>query len=326
MQTLNGIAKAYGVSCPAGAAQIQIPAPGHSRDDRSISLRLVGNRVLVHGFADVSWKEAKDELRRLGFIDGRGNLAGSGDGGAVERRASAFNSREDRVQVARNIWLRGTSVAGTLSQTYATHRGINRALPGPAAVRHHERLAVSIYNTPPQGRRWPAMITAYTGDDGRVTAVEATYLDRRGHRASRSQVRIPRKTIGVIPPGTPMRLDPLAEEMVVGEGTFTALSAGRRFALPCWAFGSAKNLSAWIAPDRIRRLIVAADRDAHGQGEAAARMLVDRMKDSGRKAYLELPPARFADWNEVALGGAYRPEGDNTSTTRPKRLPELSHV
>ena len=64
-------------------------------------------------------------------------------------------------------------------------------------------------------------------------------------------------------------LSPAAAEMVVGEGVFTTLSAIDRFRLPGWALMSANNLAAWTPPPEVRRVLIAADRGAVGEGAAA---------------------------------------------------------
>jgi len=52
-----------------------------------------------------------------------------------------------------------------------------------------------------------------------MTAVELVYLDPNGRRADR--LRVPRKTVGVVPPGSAIRLSLVAGDMVVGEGVLT---------------------------------------------------------------------------------------------------------
>ncbi len=46
-----------------------VPAPGHSAQDRSVSLLLEGDRVVVHTFGGGDWREVLDHLRDLKLID-----------------------------------------------------------------------------------------------------------------------------------------------------------------------------------------------------------------------------------------------------------------
>ena len=112
-----------------------------------------------------------------------------------------------------------------------------------------------------------------------------------------------RKTVGLVPPGSAVRLSPVAAEMVVGEGVFTTLSAIDRFRLPGWALMSANNLAAWTPPPEVRQALVAADRGA--VGTAAAARLGDRLRTLGLKTRILWPDAPFDDWNAVARA---RPE------------------
>src|SRR5271156_4753459 len=48
-----------------------IPAPGHSAWDRSVSLLLENGRVIVHTFGDGDWRSVLDDLRARQLIDAR---------------------------------------------------------------------------------------------------------------------------------------------------------------------------------------------------------------------------------------------------------------
>ena len=92
----------------------------------------------------------------------------------------------------------------------------------------------------------PALIAAIRDTDGALTGVEVTYLAANGQRAV--DLRLARKTVGLVPGGCAVRLDPAAPEMLVAEGVFTALSASEWFGLPAWALMSTRNLRAWTPP------------------------------------------------------------------------------
>ena len=57
--TLHAIVRAVGGDLYQGGARANIPAPGHSRRDRSISLLLSQGRLVVHGFGGAGWRAAK---------------------------------------------------------------------------------------------------------------------------------------------------------------------------------------------------------------------------------------------------------------------------
>jgi hypothetical protein len=134
---------------------------------------------------------------------------------------------------------------------------------------------------------------------GAVSAVEITYLGPGGLRAA--GLRLVRKTVGLIPPGSAVRLDPPCSDLLVAEGVFTALSARRRFDLPAWALLSTSNLRSWRPPPGVRSVLIAADRGL--DGEASASVLDKALRALGIRTRIVLPPAPAGDWNEADMAG-----------------------
>ena len=61
------IAKALGGEI-AGQDQVVAPGPGHARRDRSLSVLIRGEHLVVHSFAGDDWRVCKDYVRsRLGW-------------------------------------------------------------------------------------------------------------------------------------------------------------------------------------------------------------------------------------------------------------------
>jgi phage/plasmid primase-like uncharacterized protein len=162
-----------------------------------------------------------------------------------------------------------------------------------AALRSHAAAPLSVYR--PGRRRSPALLAAVLDAAGALTAVEVTYLSPGGERR---RLRTPRKTIGLLPPGSAVRLGPAGPEMLVAEGVFTTLSAMARFGLPGWALLSAVNLPRWRPPAGARRVLIAADRGP--AGERAAAGLRAELAAIGVAATVRLPPAPHGDWNDAA--------------------------
>lgn len=69
---LAEIVRALGGDLYAGGRRASVPGPGHSRTDRSVSLALEGDRVLIHSFAGDDGRRVRDELQRRRLIDGSG--------------------------------------------------------------------------------------------------------------------------------------------------------------------------------------------------------------------------------------------------------------
>ena len=66
--SLRAIVQALGGDLYDGGRRANIPAPGHSAQDRSVSLLLQGDRVVVHTFGDGDWKDVLDQLREHRLI------------------------------------------------------------------------------------------------------------------------------------------------------------------------------------------------------------------------------------------------------------------
>ncbi|CAN5287669.1 hypothetical protein BH10PSE1_BH10PSE1_25020 [soil metagenome] len=292
--TLHAIVSPLSVDLDAGGSRASIPAPGHSADDRSVSLMLADDRVIIHGFGGADWQTARDDLRTRGFIDDAGRVTGGG-------RGRAFLPRPDlrlRVETASRLWAATTERP---PHGPASRYLLRRAVLDGAAVsnlRLHPAAPLSVYRT--GGRKRPALIARISDADDRLTAVELTYLEANGLPAI--GLRLVRKTVGQVPSGAAVRLSTAAEEMLVGEGVVTTLSAMDRFGLPGWALMAANNLAAWTPPEGVRRILIAADRGRVGEGAAAR--LRHRLGRDGLEVDVCCPEPPYGDWNEVAVAAA----------------------
>lgn len=308
--TLHDIVAALGGELHHGGRSANVPAPGHSRADRSVSLLLDGDRLVIHGFGAADWREVRAHLHSLGLIDAAGRLTGVA---SASRRGSAPPPRPSpryRIVAARALWANALPLAqGDLCFRYFRRRGV-RLRSAPEDLRRHPDAPVSVFRA--TGRTCPALIAAIRTPDDAISAVEIAYLDPDGRAARR--LRLPRKTVGSAPAGVAVRLSAPAVEMVVGEGVATTLSAMSRFDLPGWALLSAGNLARWSAPEGVRRVLIAGDRGR--AGEAAAAELCARLRADGKAAEVCLPPAPFGDWNEAEAVGREEEEGRGGSPTR----------
>jgi hypothetical protein len=286
--SLRAIVRALGGDLYDGGRRANVPAPGHSPRDRSVSLLWTGTRLVAHGFGGADWRNVLDDLRARGLIDAGGRPS---DVGTAEA-APALRSPQLRVAAAAALWAAGRPLERTLAERHLRLRGVRRG--AGTALRYHPAVPAAVYAD--AGPERPALLAAITEPAGALTAVEITYLDPNGRRARRP--RTSRKTVGARPAGSAVRLDAPAEAMLVAEGVATTLSASERFALPGWALLAAANLAAWRAPAGVRRVLIAGDRGK--AGEAAVAHLARRLEAEGLAVMVELPPPPFGDWNEAA--------------------------
>ena len=292
--SLRTIVQVLGGDLYDRGCRANIPAPGHSAGDRSVSLLFREGRIIVHTFGDGDWRVVLDHLRSHGLVDANNAPTSVSKGKARPALGVVGASDAERLRAARRFWEGGRALAGTLSERHCRLRHIERVLPGPEVARHNSEAPVSAYG---EGRlRRPALLVGVSDSHGAFTAVEVTYLAASGRRAM--DLRLSRKTVGSVPPGTAVRIDPAAPEMLVAEGFFTTLSASECFALPGWALMSTRNLRSWSAPEGVRSVLIAADRGK--DGEASAETLRLRLVRQGVRVQVALPPEPHGDWNEAA--------------------------
>ncbi len=295
--SLRPIVRALGGDLYQGGARANVPAPGHSPADRSVSLVLSGRRVVIHSFGAATWIEVRDDLHRRGLIDFDGRSR-NGGGQIVAVRPHV----RQRVETARHLWSGGIALqARGVVVPYLRSRRV--VWPSAcSALLEHPRAPFSVYR--PGSRCGRAMMAGVRTPEGALTAVELTYLSSGGRPAV--GLRLPRKTVGLVPPGSAVRLFPQAVRMLVAEGVVTTLSASARFDLPGWALMSAGNLAQWRPPAGVRQVVIAADRGR--AGETAASRLQTALEARGLDTAVHLPPEPWGDWNEAA-SGAGKEEG-----------------
>ncbi|WP_433956299.1 toprim domain-containing protein [Brevundimonas bullata] len=292
--SLHPIVAALGGELRHGGLGASVPAPGHSAADRSVSLMLDGDRVVIHGFGAADWRSVRDHLLSLGLIDARGRLTGASLRTAEGPVAAIRPAAHVRIAAAQALWSEALPLAkGDLCFRYFRSRGLRLEAP-PHDLRRHPATPVSVFRS--AGPTCPALIAAIRAPDGVIGAVEIAYLDPDGRPAGR--LRLQRKTVGVLPRGSAVRLCAAAPTLLVAEGVATALSAMARFRLPGWALLSAGNLAAWTAPTEVCRVLIAADRGP--AGEDAASRLRTQLEAAGLGAAVRLPPPGAGDWNDAA--------------------------
>jgi hypothetical protein len=101
------------------------------------------------------------------------------------------------------------------------------------------------------------MVAALSGEDHRLIAVQATYLNLSGAKAG---VDPARGTFGRMFDAA-VRLGPAGDELALAEGIETALSFTEITGIPCWAVLGKARFDKIAIPRCVRRLHLAADAD-----------------------------------------------------------------
>jgi Toprim domain-containing protein len=298
-----------------GRDTVVAPGPGHSRRDRSLSVRLVnGGDFLVHSFAGDDPIQCKDFVRaRLGLPswqpgDGRDRRVNPArvpafDRSALDRESAKRPRTEDdllRIKRAQALWNEAIEPRGTIAVQYLTARALD--LPDElagAVFRFHPRCPWRNEDT---GRteRIPCMIAAFESiDDGTVTAVHRIRVDEPD-RWPKTQ----RRMFGVVHRAA-VKLGPTSNTLYVGEGVETCMAArhlmdaGKLERASAWALGSAGAIALFPVLDGVKRLIILGE-----AGEASARavrLCGSRWRRPGRAISVIPPKDGCSDLNDEIM-------------------------
>ena len=140
---------------------------------------------------------------------------------------------------------------------------------------------------------------------GGFLGVQRIYLDRGAPR--KADVQPVRASLGSLAGGAVRLAEPEpGRPLLVGEGIESTAAAMVLFdgTLPGWATLGTSGLRSVELPEHVRAVVIAADRDAGGEGQAAAVALAERPQAEGRE--VEIHPPRISrsfvgDWNDVLL-------------------------
>lgn len=207
---------------------------------------------------------------------------------AAPMAAAADASQVQKREWALDLWNDARPAVGTVVQTYLAARGITLRddMPLRFLPNHLDRDG---------GKRWPVMVALMVDCAGTPQAIHRTFIAQDGK--GKAPIATPRKTLGMVA-GAAVRLAPVADRLVIGEGIETSISAGLMMGAPAWAAISAPNLEFKLKlPDSIREIIVAADHD--GPGLKAARAALARWRAEGRTVKIARPQTPGQDFNDL---------------------------
>jgi phage/plasmid primase-like uncharacterized protein len=274
-----------------GASSVVCPGPGHSPRDRSLSVRFNGDDFTVFSHAGDDWRECRDHVRTLlGLPD----FTPAGRQPSYRPRSAPVATEptpeeRERTERAGTIWREAGPIDGTPGAAYLAGRGL--AYRGEA-LRWHPAC-------PFEKTRQGCMIGLVRNIcTNQPQAVHRTAIDPSGRK-------IGRKAYGPTSGGAVKLTDDDAVTMAIaiGEGIETTLSIrevpdlGR---MPVWSVLSAGGISTFPALPGIESVWIAADNDASGTGQKAARTAAERLNAAGIETIVLEPLRLGADLNEVA--------------------------
>lgn len=312
MSDLRSIARTLGGDVVRDG--VVFPGPGHSRKDRSASLRLDPNApdgFVVNSFAGDDPIAIRDYVRpfigvepfkpcrsggvRTEYEDKNKVLRFSADTAAKTDRG------EQRIRLAAGIWHDGRGPRGTIVQDYLASRCLD--LPDDVAghvLRFHPACPWKDEET---GRviTVPAMLALMRSIvTNEITAIQRTRLTADGRK-------IERRMLGIAA-GAATKVDgddAVTMGLAIGEGVETALAARQLGIRPAWALGSAGSIAAFPVLGGIEVLTVLAEHNKDGTPNAASKNAVadvgHRWHAAGRKVVVVDPPTGSTDVNDALM-------------------------
>jgi putative DNA primase/helicase len=292
----RAIARALGGE--VAGQQVLAPGPGHSRLDRSLSIRIEPGApagFIVFSFAGDDPLACKDYVReRLGLPEWEpgdeqdrrveGPRRTRFDQTAISREAAKRPRSEDdhhRIERAVAIWHEGQDPRGTLAQTYLNvyrKLDLDDDLAG-GVLRFHPVCPWRNENTG-NTDRVPALIAAFRSiDDGTITAIHRIALDSDGSKLGR-------RMLGVVHRAAVM-LDPIGTELAIGEGVETCMAARQLGIRPTWALGSTGSIAGFPILDGIKQLTILGETGAASRD--AIRFCGSRWRRAGRRVFIVMP-------------------------------------
>lgn len=249
--------------------------PAHDDTSPSLSVRLGDTAILFHCFAGCTSAEILKALQRQRLHDRAAMTMPEG------------KPKRDMSALALRLWNESKPVGGTLAESYLRARGL--APPFPRSLRFNPS---TILGSGADKKIMPAMIAAVETDLGLV-AIQRTFLDPLD--ILRKPILKPKVSLGLLGSAA-IRLAAANDELGLAEGIEDALSAMAWFGTPTWALGGVERLAFVAIPEKVRRVIVYADR-----GRAAERLLTkarDHLTGNDRELVVRVPEYHD-DWNDA---------------------------
>jgi putative DNA primase/helicase len=250
------------------------PCPNHGkgRGDRFPSLSVADGddgRLLLRCFAGCQFADILDELKCRGLMEGPQPRR------VPQLRYPPKPSEPEPDPDALKIW----------GATFDAHDGIVREYLDRRGIALMPQF-VCCQNDP------PAMVVAVQRPDGKIVAVQQTWLTPDGKKAGVTPQRI---TTGALGTGA-VRLGAAAEVMGLAEGVETALSAMQLTGITVWASLGSARLHQVELPLCVKEVHIFVDNDEPGR--AAARRAPEVHTRLGRHVLLRSPADECGDWND----------------------------
>jgi putative DNA primase/helicase len=274
-----------------GPDRVLAPGPGHSPQDRSLSIRLdpaAPDGFLAHSFSGDDWRECRDHVRaaiglRRSFETLRRTLS------RAQRMRVTSVTASTTIASAIALWGRARNAHGTVVEKYLTGRKL--ALPdGDAVIR-------CVADIGPCGEQNAIMLALMRSVvTNQPVAVHRTFITERATKTHRKFLGPSR--------GTAVKLAPASDTLVIAEGLETALAASGAGMSSVWAVGSSGGIGALPVLPGITTLVILAENDS-GASHKAVSLCRRAWSRAGRGRLFVVTPIADKDFADVwARAGA----------------------
>jgi putative DNA primase/helicase len=276
-----------------GRDSCNVPGPGHSKADESLSIKIDPTRplgVTFNSFANDSPRDCYDYIAAaLGLKHGRTRVSFQS-----ETKAQCISNR-CASEFPLQLFHEAISAKETIVETrYLPSRRLS--LPD----RHEEVLKFHPSCPFGKGVRLPCMVALYRDiKTNEPKAIHRTALTPDG-------AKIDRKVLG---PKAGCAIKLSADEDVTGgltvaEGIETSLAGMALHFRPAWALGTAGEVAKFPVLSGIECLTILVDNDPSGTGQASALECSQRWTSAGREVFRVVPTTVGQDMADIIGGRA----------------------
>jgi putative DNA primase/helicase len=286
----RAVARALGGS--VSGRSVVAPGPGHSRADRSLSIRIdpdAPDGFIVHSFAGDDWRECQDYVRHaLGLRTWERRHRQSPRRWSRPCPVVPDDDLGHRSALALRFWNEARDPHGTTVADYLASRGLT--LPDHFAgdvIRFHPALKF-------ESARAGAMVALFRDiRTNEPCGIHRTFLDGAG-------CKLDRKMLGRVKHAA-IKLD--ADENVsrglhIGEGIESCLAARLAGFRPVWALGSATAIATFPVLSGIEVITILGEVNDGGANHRAAQACTARWIEARQEAFMVTPLAG-GDLNDV---------------------------
>jgi hypothetical protein len=303
MMDIRSAARALEGDVIAGG-QVVFRAPGHSRADRSASVRFGPkfgpddpDDFMVNSFAGDPFDALRDHVKERLLGSARWPCSPR----SFIRDETPSEDREDEIRKAEAFWNRCLKPEGTLAEKYLNEeRQLALTSDVAGSVIRYKPDCPWRDDQTAELLQVPAMICVLRNiQTDRITGIHKRRLTPEGRKVGKPKMRF-------VAAGSAIKID--ADETVshglgIAEGVETALSARQLGWRPMWAGGSEGAIKTFPVLSGVECITLHAEHDENGTNERAIHECASRWHAANREVIV-VHPKVGKDLND-ALGGTY---------------------